>query len=123
MVKKSIKHYSVERARELHGFAKLLYNRPILKFLILLIIYFILNNIVNYFPRNFPVRILIDIIGILIFIYFVAVLIYIVRKTLKQLFNPKNILSLIFAYALFILGIILLFSTIIYDHLKNDFKH
>jgi len=112
MVKKRIASYSRERMKELNGLTKLLFNRPILKFIILLIVYFLLNSVISYFPKNFPIRIFFDLLGILIFIYFVAVVIFIIRRSLHQLFNPRNVISLIFAYALFILGIILLFSTL-----------
>jgi potassium channel LctB len=111
MVKKRIKDYSKERIKELHGVAKLLFNKPILKFIGLIIFYFIINSIANSVPKNFPIRIIVDIIGILIFIYFVAVLIFIIQRTVRHMFNPKNIFTLIFTYALFILGLILLFST------------
>ena len=104
--------YSKERIKELHGFTKLLFNRPILKFVVLLIVYFILNNIGSNLSEDIPIRLILNIIGIFIFIYFVAVLIFITQRTLRHLFNPRNIFTLIFTYALFILGIILLFSTL-----------
>ena len=112
MVKKSIQHYSKERIKELHGFTKILFNRPILKFIIFVIIQLILIKTASYFPENYNIRGIIDFIGILISVYFILVIFYLVKIWINKLFNPKNIISLILAYALFIIGIILLFSTL-----------
>ena len=112
MLKKRIKHYSTERIKELHGFGKILFNKPILKFLIFVIIYIILTRIEAFFPDQYQIRTIISLIGIIISIYFIAVIIYLIRRSINKLINPDNLLVLILTYALFILGILLLFSTI-----------
>jgi potassium channel LctB len=104
--------YHHRRIKELHGVAKLLLNRPILKFIIFTIIQFILINFSSLFPTTFPIRFIIDFLGILISIYFVLIIIYVIKNSINRLANPQNLLSLILTYALFILGILLLFSTI-----------
>lgn len=111
MPKKEIPYHE-QRIKELHGFARLLYQKPILKFLILLIIHFILINYSSNFSDNFPLRMVLDIIGILISVYFVLVIIYIINTSYKRLLNPKNLVSLILTYALFILGILTIFATL-----------
>ena len=112
MVKKRIENYSKERIKELHGLAKFLYRRPFLKFIILVIVQFILINFSAYFPTNFPIRILSEVIGILISVYFILVIIYIIRTFYERLLNPKNFITLILTYAMFILGILMIFSTL-----------
>lgn len=103
--------YHEKRIKELHGFAKLLYQKPILKFVILVIVHFILINFSSYIPDNFPARFILDVIGILISIYFILVIVYIIRTSYEKLLNPKNIISLILTYSLFILGILTIFTT------------
>ncbi len=104
--------YHRQRIKELHGIARLLLNKPILKFIIFTIIQFALVNFSSLFPTNFPIRFVIEILGILISIYFVLIIIYVIKNSINRLANPQNLGSLILTYALFILGILLLFSTI-----------
>ena len=101
----------VSKSKE-SGINKLFFNHPIAKFFGLVIIYIILTNISGYFNENIPIRLILNIIEILIAIYFVIVIIYLIRRSINQLINPENIFRLILSYALFILGIILLFSTL-----------
>lgn len=112
MVKKREYNYSKERIKELHGFARLLFNRPILKFLILVLIYFLLNNLDTLFHTDIPLRLILQIIRIAISIYFILVIVYLIRKWFSRITNPTNIFTLILDYALFILGIILIFSNL-----------
>jgi len=111
MLKKRFE-YSKEKIRELHGITKVLFERPLLKFFIFVIIYTVLNEIQGFFPEQLKIRTIIGLIGIIISIYFVLVIIYVIRSSIKRLSNPENIFSLIFTYALLILGMLLLFSTI-----------
>jgi len=104
--------YHKKRIKELHGIAKLLLNKPILKFIIFVIIQFALIHFSSLFPTNIPIRSVIDILGILISIYFALIIIYVIRNSINRLTNTQNLFSLILTYALFILGILLLFSTI-----------
>jgi len=111
MLKKNLQ-YSREKIKELHGITKVLFDRPILKFFIFVIINFILINFSSYFPTNFPLRFFTEILSLLISIYFIAVIIYVIKNSITRLTNPENLWSLISTYALFILGILLLFSTV-----------
>ncbi len=104
--------YHEQKFKELTGFAKLLYARPILKFIILIIIHVILTSSAKYFPTNFPVRVILEILTILISIYFILVIIFIIRTSYERLLNPKNFITLILTYALFILGILMIFTSI-----------
>ena len=113
MVKKRIVHYSRERIRDVHGVGKILFQKPILKFFILLLVYITLISIEGFFKEEYFIRTVINIIGILISIYFIAVIVHIIRRSINRLINPENLFALILTYALFILGILLLFSTIV----------
>jgi len=112
MAKKEEEKYHLQRIKELHGLGKFLFNSPILKFFILVIVYLILIRIEGYFSEEYPIRTIINLIGIIISVYFVAVIVYLIRRSVKRLINPENIFVLISTYALFILGLILLFSTL-----------
>lgn len=107
MVKKVI-----DPVRRLKGIRRLLFDKPIKKFIVLILVYIFLNYVVGYFPQELRVRTIINIIGIIISIYFIVVIIYLIRSWINHLINPDSILKLIAAYALFILGILLLFSTL-----------
>jgi potassium channel LctB len=54
----------------------------------------------------------INIISILISIYFVAILVYLIRKWFQKLLSAENIFILIASYILLILGILLFLSTL-----------
>lgn len=103
--------YHEERLQELSVLGKLFFTHPIYKFLALAIIYIVLVNIQNYFSNNLP-RIIINIIGVLISIYFVIVIIYFVKRWFNRFINPENLFVLLVTYTLFIIGILLILSTL-----------
>jgi hypothetical protein len=90
------------------------FKRPILKLVILLIIQFIILRIPELFPASFPIRWITIVLGIILTIYFVLVIIHVVRISLKHLMNPKNLFYLIGAYILLIL-VILFISSMLYN--------
>jgi potassium channel LctB len=92
----------------------LLFDRPILKFIILALIQIILFNLSGYFPKDFFMRWFTIILTILIAIYFIAVIVHVMRRSLKHLMNPKSLISLIGAYCLFIF-VILIIASILYN--------
>jgi potassium channel LctB len=94
------------------GFGKILFDKPILKFFVFLAIQIIISFISEFFPGNIILRAVINVISVLISIYFIVILIYLIRKWFKKLLNPENIFMLIVSYILFILGILLFLSTI-----------
>jgi potassium channel LctB len=111
-IQKKVQANIHKNVKEVSRFGKLLFNRPILKFFIFVVVNIIFTTISSYFPRLILLRIILDFINILIAIYFVAIIVYLIRRWFLRLLNPKNIFALISTYALFILGLILLFSTI-----------
>jgi hypothetical protein len=111
MVLKRLKAIGTFRGIEKTFFRKLLFDRPFLKFSILIVVQYL----ILYFTRNFPEKTFIDLalttISIFIAIYFVSVIYYVVKRTIEKLKNPQNLASLIAEYSLFVLGIILIFSS------------
>jgi potassium channel LctB len=112
MVLKHLKAIGTFRGIEKTFFRKLLFDRPFLKFSILIVVQYL----ILYFTRNFPEKTFIDLvlttISIFIAIYFVSVIYYVVKRTIEKLKNPQNLTSLIAEYSLFVLGIILIFSSL-----------
>jgi hypothetical protein len=96
------------------------FKRPILKLVILLIIQFFILRIPELFPSSFPIRWITIILGIILTIYFVLVIIHVVRLSLKHLMNPKNLFYLIGAYILLIL-VMLFISSMLYNFV--DLSH
>ncbi len=92
----------------------LLFDRPILKFVILAAVQIVLISLSGYIPYNFFIRWITIILTILIAIYFIAVIVHLIRSSLKHLMNPKSFISLIGAYCLFIF-VILVISSILYN--------
>jgi len=91
-----------------------LLKRPILKFVILLIIQFVVLRIPELFPRSFPLRLITMIFGIILAVYFIITITHIVRTSIKHLMEPKSLFHLIGAYILLILVIISV-SSILYN--------
>ncbi|MFA5857172.1 MAG: ion channel [Candidatus Pacearchaeota archaeon] len=110
--KKKIRDNVKRNVEELSRIGKIFFKRPLLKFFIFLFIQIILINISRYFSEFHFIRVIIDITSILISIYFVFILIYLARVSLKKLLNPENLLALILSYAIFILGVLIFFSTL-----------
>jgi potassium channel LctB len=96
------------------------FKRPILKLIILLIIQFFIIRIPELFPSSFPIRLVTIVLGIILTIYFILVIIHVVRLSLKHLMNPKNLFYLIGAYILLIL-VILFVSSMLYNFV--DLSH
>ena len=88
----------------------LLFDRPLLKFIALVIIQFILLNFSKYILGDLQGRWLLFIATVLITVYFIVLIIHVLRVSYEKLMNPKNLLTLIGAYALFILALLMMFS-------------
>jgi potassium channel LctB len=98
---------------------KILFERPILKLVILFFIIGVLFNLIKTFSDALEIK---PILNILLFILIIAtsvysgilivriILVYLIRRPLKQLFSAQNILSLLFSYAIFVFGILILIS-------------
>lgn len=115
MIKKKLKNAGVDvekHVERLTGFGKILFDKPIFKFFIFLSVQIIITFISEFFPGNILLRTVINVISILISIYFIAILIYLIRRWFRRLLNPENVFVLIFSYVLFILGILLFLSAI-----------
>ena len=89
-----------------------LFDHPVIKFLILILINLTLTKLTGIYPNNKFINITTIIINISIAVYFVMGIIYIVRRELHRLLNPKNIINLVGAYAFLVMIIILIFATI-----------
>lgn len=101
-------------------FFNFLFKRPLLKLIILLIIQFIIIKIPELIPDDFSLRLVTLILGIVITIYFIAVIVHVARLSIKNLLEPKSLLHLIGAYVLLILVIIFI-SSILYNFV--DLSH
>ena len=91
-------------------FFHLMFDRPLLKFLIVVVIQILILNFSGYFPKNFVMRWTLFLPSILIVVYFIALIVHVARESFARLMNPKNLPSLIGAYALFIIALLLIFS-------------
>lgn len=114
-IQKRVKHTTnkaIKNVKELSRWGKIFFDKPILKFFIFIIIQILLVAIEGYFPKSSVFRASVNMINILIFIYFIAVVIFLIKRWYQRLFNPKNLVTLIFTYILFIIAILVLFSTI-----------
>ena len=89
-----------------------LFDHSLIKFMILIIINFLLTKLAGYYPNNYVINITSTVINITIAVYFIAGLIYLVRRKLKRLLNPKNIFSLMGAYIFLVMILILVFATL-----------
>ena len=67
---------------------------------------------INFFPEDFPIRIFISVLNVLIAFYFIFLVIHVSRKSFSYLMNPTHIGALIGSYIILILMILLVFSTI-----------
>lgn len=96
-----------------------LFDRPILKLLITLLAIGVLFKVVESTSKvweSWPViGYLIALLGLAVVIYFIVLIlhivgIYLIRKPLDRLLSAQGIFSLLFSYAVFILGILFLVS-------------
>jgi potassium channel LctB len=101
-------------------FLDFLFKRPLLKLIILLIIQFIIIKIPELVPDDFSLRLITLILGIIITIYFIAVIVHVARLSIEHLKEPKSLFHLIGAYVLLILVIIFI-SSILYNFV--DLSH
>lgn len=110
-IQKEVTRTVEKNVKELSKWGKIFFNKPILKFFIFIIIQIILVSIVGFYPGDSLLRLSINIINILIFIYFAAVIVFLITHWFKKLLNPKNLATLIFTYILLIIAILVLFAT------------
>jgi len=94
------------------GVSSFLFEKPLKKFIILIVLQIITFFITSYFPNDAYVRGITFSLNILIIVYLVSVIIHVIRKTLSSLMNPKNVWHLIGAYALLLLVLLLIISTL-----------
>ncbi len=91
---------------------KILFNKPIAKFFFVIPIYIVLAILVERLEETHPVRLTITVLHVIIAIYFILLMIHILRHSIRQLMKSKNLFALIRTYMIFLLGIILIFTTI-----------
>ena len=102
----------IRGGKKINGVRKVLFSRPLTKFVFLILVYIILSNILKYYPKRYEIRLPIAFVEIFIAIYFIIVMVYMIKGFVNHLLKPRNLLSLIGAYALFLFGILFIFSTI-----------
>ncbi|MEK6938427.1 MAG: ion channel [Nanoarchaeota archaeon] len=90
----------------------ILFERPLFKFIIFLIAQFLISSIASYFPGSIIIRWTNVIINIGITIYLISMIIYVVKRSIINLMSPKSISVLIGSYALVVLALLLVFSTL-----------
>ncbi len=112
MKKRNVKKNVKEHSKFYWKFFHLLFDYPVIKFMILVILNIVFLNTQKYFPENIVLRWILFLPGFLINIYFIVLIIHVLRVSYQKLMNPKNILTLIGAYALFVLALLLIFSMI-----------
>jgi hypothetical protein len=113
MAKKRNYDITKDKIEELTTTGKLLFEKPLLKFFYLSVIYLLLSYFQESISESFPLRSFIIILEILIGIYFIAVIVFLIRHWYDRFVNPESLPSLILTYALFIFGILLMFSTLL----------
>lgn len=100
----------IEDIKESH-WKDILFERPLLKFILFLLAQIFISYITGYFNTNFFIRWINVIINLGIVIYFISMIIYVVRRSILNLMSPKSIYILIGSYALVVLALLMLFST------------
>ncbi|MFA6462342.1 MAG: ion channel [Candidatus Woesearchaeota archaeon] len=90
----------------------ILFERPLFKFIIFLIAQFLISSIASYFPGSIIIRWTNVIVNIGITVYFISMIIYVVKRSIVNLMRPKSISTLIGSYVLVVLALIILFSTL-----------
>jgi potassium channel LctB len=102
---------------------KALFEHPLIKFIFMLIIQFIAFRIINYFPMNMTIRLFILGINVIVTIYFIFLIVSVLKRAYDHLMSPKHLGSLIGAYALFVLAAVFTLSTLFFmvdiAHLGN----
>jgi hypothetical protein len=90
----------------------ILFARPLFKFIMLLVLQLLTFIFINFFPEDFPIRIFISVLNVLIAFYFIFLVIHVSKKSFSYLMNPTHIGALIGSYIILIVMILLVFSTI-----------
>jgi len=100
--------------RELSGLRRALFDRPILKLFLVLLFIVIASTLAQYI--SIPLlRFLVLLVALIAVAYAIAltgyiVNLYLIRKALARLLNARDIVSLLFSYAMFIVLILLVIS-------------
>ena len=103
--------------RELSGLRRALFDRPILKLFLVLLFIVIASTLAQYI--SIPLlRFLVLLVALIAVAYAIAltgyiVNLYLIRKALARLLNARDIVSLLFSYAMFIVLILLVISILL----------
>ncbi|MEI7962120.1 MAG: hypothetical protein WCI04_07330, partial [archaeon] len=96
-----------------------LFDRPIIKLVILLIVISIFIGLSDFFhdmlSLNPVINLFLVVLNLFFALYFILLIVriifvYLISHTLARLLNARSIVSLLFSYAVFILGILLVIS-------------
>ena len=92
---------------------RVLFNNPLLKFAFFILVYVILDFILEDFAETTSVRVPLTIVHGLLAIYFISVMVYVVRHSMRRMVSSRRSSELIGYYLLFLIGIILMLSTVL----------
>ena len=91
---------------------KFLFDKPLYKFIFLVLFQIVTFYVIDIFPGMIRgVHVFLSILHILIIVYFVLVIVRVAKRSLDYLMSPRHIPALIGAYALFLIAVLILFST------------
>jgi hypothetical protein len=94
-------------------FKRLLFDKPITKFVFFAIIYIILIFVLEQTAEDNSIRIPITIIHVILASYLILLMIYVIRHSMKKLTSSKHTRELIGYYVVFLIGIIIILSTVL----------
>ena len=94
-------------------FKKFLYDKPLWKFTILMIVYIISLFIIEGFSENPAIRIPITIFHIILAVYFILVMVNVIKYSMTRLTSSKDSKELIIYYVVFLIGFIIMLSTVL----------
>ncbi len=109
MVRRGDSHREEEKN---YALRRVLYDKPILKLILFILVSIILNQIGAYFELEKFTDIFLNVINILIVIYLLLSILQIFRTRFKYLMKPDHLLVLLWSYAILIFIIILLFAAL-----------
>lgn len=92
---------------------RILFNRPLAKFIIFMIIYIILIFVVENAAENSSIRIPVTIIHIILAAYLILIMSYVLRHSMSRLVSSKHSRELIWYYLVFVIGLIVILSTVL----------
>jgi len=92
---------------------RFLFDKPLAKFVFFIVVYIILIIILENTAENFKIRIPITIVHVILATYLILVMTYVIRHSMTKLVSSRHSKELIIYYVVFLIGIIIILSTIL----------